>query len=31
MNLREIDPFWQYVVSGMILLIAVMLDRLKQR
>lgn len=31
MNLREIDPFWQYVVSGAILLAAVMLDRLKQR
>jgi L-arabinose transport system permease protein len=31
MNLLEIDPFWQYVVSGTILLIAVMLDRLKQR
>jgi L-arabinose transport system permease protein len=31
MNLKQIDPFWQYVVSGAILLAAVMLDRLKQR
>lgn len=31
MSLKEIDPFWQYVVSGAILLAAVMLDKLKQR
>src|SRR4051812_34883338 len=31
MNLRNVDPFYQYVVSGAILLAAVMLDRLKQR
>lgn len=31
MNLKDIDPFWQYVVSGAILLMAVMLDRLKQK
>lgn len=31
MNLKEIDPFYQYVVSGAILLAAVMFDKLKQR
>lgn len=31
MSLKAIDPFWQYVVSGAILLAAVMFDRLKQR
>jgi L-arabinose transport system permease protein len=31
MNLREVQTFWQYVVSGAILLAAVMFDRLKQR
>ena len=31
MNLKNIDAFWQYVVSGGILLAAVLFDRLKQR
>lgn len=31
MNLQNIDTFWQFVVSGAILLIAVMLDRLRAR
>ncbi|MDP9174445.1 MAG: L-arabinose ABC transporter permease AraH [Planctomycetota bacterium] len=31
MNLENIDPFYQYLVSGGILLSAVLLDRLKQR
>jgi L-arabinose transport system permease protein len=31
MNLRNIEPFWQLVVSGAILLAAVMLDRLRTR
>jgi L-arabinose transport system permease protein len=31
MNLRNIDSFWQLVVSGGILLAAVMLDRLRTR
>ncbi|MEO7454310.1 MAG: L-arabinose ABC transporter permease AraH, partial [Fimbriimonadales bacterium] len=31
MNLRNIQPFWQLVVSGAILLAAVMLDRLRTR
>ena len=31
MNLLRIDSFWQYVVSGTVLLLAVTLDRLKQR
>jgi L-arabinose transport system permease protein len=31
MNLRNIEPFWQLVVSGAILLAAVMLDRLRAR
>lgn len=31
MNLQNIDTFWQYVVSGIILLAAVMLDRLRVR
>ena len=30
MNLKNIDAFWQYVVSGGILLAAVLFDRLKQ-
>ena len=30
MTLRQIDPFWQRVVTGAILLAAVMFDRLKQ-
>jgi len=31
MNLQNIDTFWQFVVSGAILLAAVMLDRLRSR
>jgi L-arabinose transport system permease protein len=31
MNLKNIDAFWQYVVSGGILLAAVLFDKLKQR
>lgn len=31
MNLMNIPTFWQYVVSGLVLLAAVMLDRLKHR
>lgn len=31
MNLRNIEPFWQLVVSGAILLAAVVLDRLRTR
>ena len=31
MNLLNIPSFWQYVVSGGVLLVAVMIDRLKQR
>ena len=31
MSLLNIDSFWQYVVSGSVLLLAVTLDRLKQR
>jgi L-arabinose transport system permease protein len=31
MNLKNIEPFWQLVVSGAILLAAVMLDRLRAR
>jgi L-arabinose transport system permease protein len=31
MNLQNIDTFWQFVVSGAILLAAVMLDRLRVR
>lgn len=31
MNLLNVPTFYQYVVSGVILLVAVMLDRLKQR
>ncbi len=31
MNLKNIDSFWQYVVSGGVLLLAVSLDRIKQR
>ncbi|HEY3412514.1 MAG TPA: L-arabinose ABC transporter permease AraH [Armatimonadota bacterium] len=31
MNLLNIQPFWQYVVSGLVLLAAVLLDRLKNR
>jgi L-arabinose transport system permease protein len=31
MNLQNIDTFWQFVVSGAILLAAVMLDRLRAR
>jgi L-arabinose transport system permease protein len=31
MKLKQIDPFWQYVVSGAILLAAVLFDRFKQR
>jgi ribose/xylose/arabinose/galactoside ABC-type transport system permease subunit len=30
MNLLNIPPFYQYVASGMILLAAVLLDRLKR-
>ena len=30
MNLKNVDAFWQYVVSGSILLAAVLFDRLKQ-
>ena len=30
MNLRNIDPFWQYIVRGGILLAAVLLDRLRR-
>jgi len=30
MNLKNVDPFYQYVVSGMILLLAVLFDRVKQ-
>jgi L-arabinose transport system permease protein len=31
MNLLNIETFWQYVVSGAVLLAAVLIDRLKQR
>ena len=31
MNLKNVDAFWQYVVSGGILLAAVLFDRMKQR
>ncbi|MBA3726158.1 MAG: L-arabinose ABC transporter permease AraH [Armatimonadetes bacterium] len=31
MNLKNIEPFWQLVVSGLILLAAVMLDKLKTK
>jgi L-arabinose transport system permease protein len=31
MNLMNIEPFYQYVASGVVLLAAVLLDRLKQR
>lgn len=31
MDLRGVETFWQYVISGVILLIAVLLDRLKTR
>jgi len=31
MNLLRIETFWQYVVSGAVLLAAVLIDRLKQR
>jgi L-arabinose transport system permease protein len=31
MNLLNIQPFWQYVASGLVLLAAVLLDRLKHR
>lgn len=31
MNLLNIPPFYQYVASGVILLAAVMVDRLRQR
>lgn len=31
MNLKNVDAFWQYVVSGGILLAAVLFDRLKQK
>ena len=30
MNLKNVDPFYQYVVSGTILLLAVLFDRVKQ-
>lgn len=31
MDLKDVSTFWQYVISGVILLAAVLLDRLKQR
>ena len=31
MNLKNLDASWQYVVSGSILLAAVLFDRLKQK
>ena len=31
MNLKNVDAFWQYVVSGGILLAPVLFDRLKQK
>ena len=31
MNLRNVPPFYQYVARGMILLGAVLFDKLKQR
>jgi L-arabinose transport system permease protein len=31
MNLKNIDTFYQYVIRGSILLLAVVIDRLKQR
>ena len=31
MNLKNIDTFYQYVIRGTILLLAVIIDRLKQR
>ena len=31
MNLKNIDPFYQYVIRGSILLLAVVIDRMKQR
>ncbi|MEB0106594.1 L-arabinose ABC transporter permease AraH, partial [Pseudomonas sp. MH9.3] len=31
MNLKNIDTFYQYVIRGSILLLAVVIDRMKQR
>jgi L-arabinose transport system permease protein len=31
MNLKNIDTFYQYVIRGTILLLAVIIDRLKRR